>query len=73
MSHVKCLKDNEGYWTEGEIYRTESEGEISGAIRVRDDEDSDCEWILMPSDWDEELQAFKYQPAGMDAEFIEVA
>jgi hypothetical protein len=73
MTYVECQKDNEGYWTVGEAYRTESEGEISGAIRIHDDDDSNCEWVLIPVEWDEDLQVMRYQAAGLDAEFIEVA
>lgn len=73
MGSVKCTKDNEGYWTKGEVYRSESEGEVFGNIRINSDSDPDCEWVLMPTDWDEDLQVWKYEVAGLDAEFIEVA
>jgi hypothetical protein len=73
MGTVKCTRDNEGYWTEGEVYRSESEGEICGNIRINDDGNEVCDWILSPTDWDEELQIWKYELVGLDAEFIEVA
>ena len=72
MCQVKCLKDEEGHWTVGETYRYETEGELSGWIRIHDDDGKDCSWILMSTDWDYELQAFKYEVCGMNAEFIEV-
>lgn len=73
MSQVKCLKDEEGYWKVGETYRYETEGEYLETIRIHDDDDKECEWVLMPTYWDEELKALRYEAAGMNAEFIEVA
>ena len=68
---VRCTKDNEGYWTEGEVYRaTPTAG---GVVLIPDDDDPDAEWSLMPTSYeDDENNTATYQATGLDAEFKEV-
>lgn len=44
---VKCIKDTEGWWTEGELY--EAVESVCGSILVGDDEDPAGEfWMVTP-------------------------
>lgn len=69
MVNVKCIKDNEGYWTEGEIYQAETE--LGGFLRIGDDDDKNADWCLVPVSYDENEKA-TYSLAGLDAEFVDL-
>lgn len=42
---LKCVKDEEGWWTEGEVYAAERIP--GGFVTVADDDDPDAEWSLL--------------------------
>lgn len=69
MAQVKCIKDNEGYWTEGEIYHAEPVG--GGFLNIGDDDDKNADWSLMPISYDDNDKA-TYQLTGLDVQFIDV-
>lgn len=71
MPTVKCIKDNEGWWTVGEVYHAKEEA--AGFVSIGDDTDSNADWSLMPVSYaDDENNTATYQCTGLDAEFIEV-
>lgn len=68
MPKLKCIKDNEGYWTVGEVYpSTAGDGEF---VHIADDGDIDSEWQLLPLDYAEDDETvLSYQMCGLDAQF----
>lgn len=49
---IKCLKDTEGWWTEGEIY--EASMVIGGCVMLGDDIDYQKEWTASPVNYGED-------------------
>lgn len=71
MPLVKCIKDNEGWWTVGEVYQAEHDG--AGFLSVGDDSDTEAAWSLMPVDYaDGENNTATYTAIGLDVDFVEV-
>ncbi|HBU8521252.1 TPA: hypothetical protein MDD12_000023 [Klebsiella aerogenes] len=61
---VKCIKDTEGYWSEGEIYPACVVA--SGFIQVGDDDDPNCEdWSAAPMEYRED-GSIVYQVGGIE-------
>ncbi|MDV0623705.1 hypothetical protein RZO95_17285 [Klebsiella variicola subsp. variicola] len=65
---VKCIKDTEGYWTEGEYYEAvESAG---GFILVGDDEDPAGDgWSAMPIEYRDD-GSIVYALGGIEGEML---
>ncbi|MCQ0898547.1 hypothetical protein [Klebsiella pneumoniae] len=66
---VKCIKDTEGYWTEGEYYEAvESAG---GFILVGDDDEPDNTegWSAEPMEYRED-GSIVYQVIGIEGEVL---
>ncbi|ECE0732063.1 hypothetical protein CSU94_19225 [Salmonella enterica subsp. houtenae] len=65
---VKCLKDCEGWWTEGESYQANVVA--GGFIQVGDDDDPNGEgWSAAPMEYRED-GSILYQVGGLDCEVI---
>ncbi|EJY5232587.1 hypothetical protein OGH34_000330 [Salmonella enterica] len=65
---VKCLKDSEGWWTEGEVYPATV---VSGGfIQVGDDDDPNGEeWGAAPVEYRED-GSILYQVGGLEGEVL---
>lgn len=65
---VKCIKDTEGWWTEGEMY---SARVVSGGfVLVGDDDDPDGEgWSAAPDEYQED-GTIVYQVGGIAGEVL---
>jgi hypothetical protein len=66
---LKCVKDEQGWWTEGEVY--DAERMATGLVSVADDDDPDAEWQLAEQHNGENVVYFLLGSAG-DVEFVEV-
>ncbi|EAA6923649.1 hypothetical protein G4Y60_22600 [Salmonella enterica subsp. enterica] len=65
---IKCLKDTEGWWTEGEIY--EARRVAGGFVQFGDDDDPNGEeWSATPVEYRED-GSILYQVGGLDGEVI---
>ncbi|MBS0909165.1 hypothetical protein [Tatumella sp. JGM118] len=65
---VKCIKDTEGYWTEGEMYQARIV--TGGYVQVGDDEDLDGEnWSAQPIEYRED-DSVVYQIGGIEGEVL---
>ncbi|MEG8764900.1 hypothetical protein [Klebsiella quasipneumoniae] len=65
---VKCIKDTEGYWTEGEYY--EAVASAGGFILVGDDEDPAGEgWNAMPIEYRDD-GSIVYELGGIEGEVL---
>lgn len=63
---IKCVKDTEGWWTEGEMYPASVVA--GGFIQVGDDEDPNGEgWIAEPMEYRED-GSILYQVGGIEGE-----
>ncbi|HFQ8224105.1 TPA: hypothetical protein ACHTCC_000081 [Citrobacter freundii] len=68
MSQVKCVKDTEGWWTEGEMYATHVVA--GGFIQVGDDEEPNGDaWIGEPIEYRED-GSILYQVGGIEGEVL---
>ncbi|ECC3463730.1 hypothetical protein AA471_13750 [Salmonella enterica subsp. enterica] len=65
---VKCLKDSEGWWTEGEVYPANV---VAGDfIQVGDDDDPNGEgWSAAPVEYRED-GSILYQVGGIEGEVL---
>ena len=65
---VKCIKDTEGWWTEGEMYPAQVEA--GGFIVVGDDDEPNGEgWSASPVEYRDD-GSILYQLGGLDGEVI---
>lgn len=65
---LKCIKDTEGWWTEGEMYPARVVA--GGFVLVGDDEDLDGEgWSAAPKEYRED-DSVLYQVGGIDGEVV---
>ncbi|EFS3131390.1 hypothetical protein HX261_000253 [Salmonella enterica] len=65
---VKCLKDSEGWWTEGEVYPATVVA--GGFIQVGDDDDPNREgWSATPVEYRED-GSILYQIGGIEGEVL---
>ncbi|EID3014071.1 hypothetical protein LB105_003973 [Salmonella enterica] len=65
---VKCLKDSEGWWTEGEVYLATVVA--GGFIQVGDDDDPNGEeWSAAPVEYRED-GSILYQVGGIEGEVL---
>lgn len=65
---VKCIKDTEGYWSEGEIYPACVVA--GGFIQVGDDDDPNGEgWSAAPMEYRED-SSIVYQVGGIEGEVL---
>ncbi|EAB4161836.1 hypothetical protein CQT90_00100 [Salmonella enterica] len=65
---VKCLKDSEGWWTEGEAYPAHVV--TGGFIQVGDDDDPNGEeWSATPVEYRED-GSILYQVGGLEGEVL---
>ena len=65
---VKCIKDTEGWWTEGEMYPARMES--GGFIVVGDDDEPNGEgWSASPVEYRDD-GSILYQLGGLDGEVI---
>ncbi|EBK8881393.1 hypothetical protein LPE90_001571 [Salmonella enterica] len=65
---VKCLKDSEGWWTEGEVYPATVVA--GGFIQVGDDDDPNGEeWGAAPVEYRED-GSILYQVGGLEGEVL---
>lgn len=65
---VKCIKDTEGWWTEGEMYPASVTG--GGFIVVGDDDEPNGEgWSASPVEYRDD-GSILYQLGGLDGEVI---
>ncbi|EEP7757759.1 hypothetical protein HCK34_000789 [Salmonella enterica] len=65
---VKCLKDSEGWWTEGEVYLAAVVA--GGFIQVGDDDDPNGEgWSAAPVEYRED-GSILYQIGGIEGEVL---
>ncbi|EGL4957913.1 hypothetical protein IQ591_001246 [Salmonella enterica] len=65
---VKCLKDSEGWWTEGEVYPARVV--TGGFIQVGDDDDPNGEeWSATPVEYRED-GSILYQIGGIEGEVL---
>lgn len=65
---VKCIKDTEGWWTEGEMYPARVAA--GGFIVVGDDDEPDGEgWSASPVEYRDD-GSILYQLSGLDGEVI---
>ncbi|EAS7240305.1 hypothetical protein ABCY23_005131 [Salmonella enterica] len=65
---IKCLKDTEGWWTEGEIY--EARRVAGGFVQFGDDNQPKGEdWSASPIQYRED-GSILYQVGGLDGEVI---
>ncbi|HAF2457218.1 TPA: hypothetical protein G9F28_000712 [Salmonella enterica] len=65
---VKCLKDSEGWWTEGEVYPAHVV--TGGFIQVGDDDEPTSEgWIAAPVEYRED-GSILYQVGGLEGEVL---
>ncbi|EKB6674098.1 hypothetical protein PF831_004892 [Salmonella enterica] len=65
---VKCLKDSEGWWTEGEVYPAYVV--TGGFIQVGDDDDPNGEeWSATPVEYRED-GSILYQVGGLEGEVL---
>ncbi|EGD1207740.1 hypothetical protein IAV38_000322 [Salmonella enterica] len=65
---VKCLKDSEGWWTEGEVYPATVVA--GGFIQVGDDDDPNGEeWNAAPVEYRED-GSILYQVGGLEGEVL---
>ncbi|HIC4701731.1 TPA: hypothetical protein ACW3YH_004779 [Salmonella enterica subsp. enterica serovar Thompson] len=63
---IKCLKDTEGLWTEGEIY--EARRVAGGFVMFGDDNDpNEKEWSATPVEYSED-GSILYQIGGIEGE-----
>ncbi|AGB78467.1 hypothetical protein D782_2505 [Enterobacteriaceae bacterium strain FGI 57] len=65
---IKCIKDTEGYWTEGEKYSaTVVDG---GFVQVSDDDEPNVEhWLATPVEYREDGTII-YSIGGIDGEVL---
>ncbi|QLS18861.1 hypothetical protein [Klebsiella michiganensis] len=66
---VKCIKDTEGYWTEGEMYQAERMP-ISGWIFVGDDDEPDGDGWSAALMEERDDGSILYQICGIDGEVL---
>lgn len=66
---VKCIKDTEGYWTEGEMYQAERMP-ISGWIFVGDDDEPDGDGWSADLMEEQDDGSIIYQINGIDGEVL---
>ncbi|MER1978537.1 hypothetical protein [Pseudocitrobacter faecalis] len=65
---VKCIKDTEGYWTEGEMYAAQVVA--GGFVQVGDDDEPNGNsWSAAPSEYRED-GAIIYQVGGLDGDVL---
>ncbi|POP42356.1 hypothetical protein CHU32_03735 [Superficieibacter electus] len=65
---VKCIKDTEGYWTEGEMYQARNVA--GGFIQIGDDDDRSSEnWSAAPTEYRED-DSIVYQIGGIEGEAV---
>ncbi|EAB1941805.1 hypothetical protein RO562_000661 [Salmonella enterica] len=65
---IKCLKDSEGWWTEGEVYPAHVVA--GGFIQVGDDDDPNGEeWNATPVEYRED-GSILYQVGGLEGEVL---
>lgn len=65
---VKCIKDTEGWWTEGEMYPASVT--VGGFIVVGDDDEPNGEgWSASPVEYRDD-GSILYQLGGLDGEVI---
>lgn len=65
---IKCLKDTEGWWTEGEIY--EASRVAGGLVMFGDDNDpNEKEWSATPVEYRED-GSILYQIGGIEDEVL---
>ncbi|WP_447327722.1 hypothetical protein [Klebsiella michiganensis] len=66
---VRCIKDTEGYWTEGEMYSAQRMP-VSGWIFVGDDDEPEGEgWSAAPVEFQGD-DSIVYQICGIDGEVL---
>ncbi|MCS5946462.1 hypothetical protein LNP25_21640 [Klebsiella variicola subsp. variicola] len=64
---IKCIKDTEGYWTEGEMYPARVVA--GGFVQVGDDDDPNGEgWSL--HQWNIEDGSIVYQVGGIEGDVL---
>lgn len=65
---ILCIKDTEGYWTEGEMYPAR---EVAGGfVQVGDDDDLNGEaWSAAPMEYRED-GSIVYQVGGIEGEVL---
>ncbi|HFK4064841.1 TPA: hypothetical protein ACJIK4_004645 [Kluyvera cryocrescens] len=65
---LKCIKDTEGYWSEGEIYPARVVA--GGFVQVGDDDEPSGEnWIAAPVEYRED-DSIVYQVGGIEGEVL---
>lgn len=65
---VKCIKDTEGYWSEGDAYLAERS--VGGFIEVSDDDmPHHPTWSAMPIEYRED-GSIVYQVGGIEGEVL---
>ena len=65
---VKCIKDTEGWWTEGEYYEARLVG--AGFLLVGDDEDPEGDgWSATPIEYREDDSVI-YELGGIEGEVL---
>ncbi|EOF2689183.1 hypothetical protein [Enterobacter hormaechei] len=65
---LKCIKDTEGWWTEGDVYPARIVA--GGFVLVGDDEELDGEgWSAAPMEYREDGSVL-YQVGGVDGEVL---
>ncbi len=65
---VKCIKDTEGYWTEGEMYAAQVVA--GGFVQVGDDDDPNGDaWSAAPMEYREDGSII-YQVGGLNGEVM---
>lgn len=64
---IKCIKDTEGWWTEGELY--EAVAAPGGFILVGDDEDPADGWSAMPIEYRDD-GSIVYSLGGIEGEVL---
>lgn len=65
---LKCVKDTEGYWSEGETYSATVV--TGGFVQVGDDDDPRCEgWSAAPIEYRED-GSIVYQVGGIEGDVL---
>lgn len=65
---IKCIKDTEGYWTEGEMYSAQVVA--GGFVQLGDDDDLNGDfWSAAPMEYREDGSII-YQIGGLDGEVM---